>query len=178
MGIVEVLEELMETSEKIVTGIKTTKSLKVSLKKEVCASSSRVEINQLGETSNGKTGRQQVNLITYSSGQDHAGRVGINQPNKTSNGKVKRQQVILITHSMGQDHVLLDFNSKGLISLRTWSKYAFGQIAICIKCYHSKKCLMNGFSSMWIFFSFPLSIALSDEPFFNDQFRMPTANAL
>nr|GMD48992.1 auxin response factor 2-like [Ipomoea batatas] len=27
------------------------------------------------------------------------------------------------------EKVLLDFNSKGLISLRTWSKYAFGQIA-------------------------------------------------
>nr|GMD77928.1 male germ cell-associated kinase [Ipomoea batatas] len=177
MGIVEVLEELMETSEKIVIGIKTTKSLKVSLKKEVCASSRFLRLRSLSRSCVGRTNLQ-VNLITYSSRQDHAGRVGINQLDKTSNGKVKRQQVILITHSMGQDHVLLDFNSKGLISLRTWSKYAFGQIAICIKCYHSKKCLMNGFSSMWIFFSFPLSIALSDEPFFNDQFRMPTANAL
>ncbi|GMY29596.1 Cyclin-dependent [Fagus crenata] len=54
---------------------------------------------------------------------------------------------------------LKDFN----IYLKIWSKCASGQIATSIGCFHSRKFLTGGFSSLEIFFWFPLLIALSGQ---------------
>lgn len=72
--------------------------------------------------------------------------------------------------------ILLDFNSKGLLLLRTWSKCAFGQAATSIKFFHSRKCLIGGFSPLEIF-SFPLSIVLSEQFSLNDLHTRPNANS-
>ncbi|XVE57321.1 hypothetical protein DITRI_Ditri04bG0081800 [Diplodiscus trichospermus] len=58
--------------------------------------------------------------------------------------------------------IALDLDLKGFSFLfKTWNKCASGQIATFSGCFHSKKYLIGGFSSMEIFFWFPLSIALS-----------------
>lgn len=67
--------------------------------------------------------------------------------------------------------VVSDFGLEQLILSRTWSKYASGQIATSTGVFHSKKSLIGGFSSLEIFFLFPLSIALSGELFLSDQYR-------
>lgn len=72
--------------------------------------------------------------------------------------------------------VVSGFDLKGLILLRTWSKYAFGQIATNIGVSHSKKFLIGGFLSLEAFFLFLLSIALSAQLLMNDQYRRPNAN--
>ncbi|PIN24762.1 hypothetical protein CDL12_02507 [Handroanthus impetiginosus] len=66
--------------------------------------------------------------------------------------------------------VVLNFHSKGLILSRTWSKFAFGQIATSTKFFLSRKFLTGGFSLLEIFFLFPSSIALSEKLFLNDQY--------
>lgn len=66
---------------------------------------------------------------------------------------------------------MLNFGVEQLILSRTWSKFAFGQIATSTGIFHSKKSLIGGFSSLEIFFLFPLSIALSEELFLSDQYR-------
>ena len=68
------------------------------------------------------------------------------------------------------------FDLKGLISLRTWSKYAFGQFVTNFGVSHSRKFLIGGFLSLEAFFLFLLSIALSEQLLMNDQYRRPNAN--
>lgn len=68
------------------------------------------------------------------------------------------------------------FVLKELILSRTWSKYAFGQIATSIAVFHFRKCLIGGFSSLELSFSFPLSIALSGQLPLHDQYKRADAN--
>lgn len=72
--------------------------------------------------------------------------------------------------------VASDLALEQLILSRTWSKYASGQIATSTGVFHSKKSLIGGFSSLEIFFLFPLSIALSGELFLSDQYRRLNAS--
>ncbi|KAH6820460.1 hypothetical protein C2S53_002618 [Perilla frutescens var. hirtella] len=72
--------------------------------------------------------------------------------------------------------VVLDFGLEQLILSRTWSKFASGQIATSTGVFHSKKSLIGGFSSLEIFFLFPLSIALSEELFLSDQYKRLNAH--
>ncbi|KAH6783494.1 hypothetical protein C2S52_008453 [Perilla frutescens var. hirtella] len=72
--------------------------------------------------------------------------------------------------------VVLDFGLEQLILSRTWSKFASGQIATSTGVFHSKKSLIGGFSSLEIFFLFPLSIALSEELFLSDQYNRLNAH--
>lgn len=72
--------------------------------------------------------------------------------------------------------VASDLALEQLILSRTWSKYASGQIATSTGVFHSKKSLIGGFSSLEIFFLFPLSIALSGELFLSDQYRKLNAS--
>ncbi|KAA3456328.1 cyclin-dependent kinase F-4-like [Gossypium australe] len=59
---------------------------------------------------------------------------------------------------------------------KTWNKCASGQIATFSGCFHSKKYLTGGLSSMEIFSWFHLSIALSAQSLFNTQSRKRNAN--
>ncbi|TKY70117.1 Cyclin-dependent kinase F-4 [Spatholobus suberectus] len=54
----------------------------------------------------------------------------------------------------------------------TWREFVCGQIATNIGFLHFKKCLIGDFSSLEIFFGFPLLIALSVLLPFNDQHRL------
>ncbi|XWS49344.1 hypothetical protein CRYUN_Cryun13aG0155700 [Craigia yunnanensis] len=68
-----------------------------------------------------------------------------------------------------------DLDIKGFSFLfKTWNKCASGQIATFSGCFHSKK--TGGFSSMEIFFWFPLSIAPSAQSLFNTQHRRRNAS--
>ncbi|KAI3453882.1 hypothetical protein Pfo_010545 [Paulownia fortunei] len=69
--------------------------------------------------------------------------------------------------------VVLNYELKGLILSRTWSKFASGQIASSTGSIHSRNFLTGDFSSLEIFFLFPLSIALSEQLILNDQYRRP-----
>ncbi|KAK6117029.1 hypothetical protein DH2020_049273 [Rehmannia glutinosa] len=66
--------------------------------------------------------------------------------------------------------VVLNYELKGLILSRTWSKFASGQIATSIGFFNSRNFLIGDFSSLEIFL-FPLSTALSE---LNDQYRRYT----
>ncbi|KAK8472169.1 hypothetical protein PHAVU_002G131300 [Phaseolus vulgaris] len=57
----------------------------------------------------------------------------------------------------------------------TWREFVSGQIATSIGFLHSKKCLIGDFSSLEIFFGFPLLIALSVLLPFDDQHRVRDA---
>ncbi|TYI91523.1 hypothetical protein E1A91_D03G198500v1 [Gossypium mustelinum] len=59
---------------------------------------------------------------------------------------------------------------------KTWNKCASGQIATFSGCFHSKKYLTGGLSSMEIFSWFHLSIALSARSLFNTQSRKRNAS--
>lgn len=73
--------------------------------------------------------------------------------------------------------VVLDLDLEGYVFLsKTWRKRSSGQIATSIWFFHSKKCLTGGFSSVEIFFWFPLLIALNGHFCFNDQYRRRDAN--
>lgn len=61
--------------------------------------------------------------------------------------------------------VVLDSDLKKLALPRTWSNFVFGWIATSIGFSHSWKFSTGGFSSLEIFFLFPLSIALSEKQF-------------
>lgn len=71
---------------------------------------------------------------------------------------------------------LVDFNSRVLILLRTWSNCTFAQFASSAKLFHSRKSLIGGSSSVELSFLFLLSIALSEQLLLNDQYRRPNAN--
>lgn len=65
---------------------------------------------------------------------------------------------------------------KGFVLLKTWSMFASGQIASTIGQFHSRKCLTGDFSSVEIFFWFPLLIALSGLLLLNDHSRRRDAS--
>lgn len=71
---------------------------------------------------------------------------------------------------------LVEFNSRVLILLRTWSNCTFAQFALSAKLFHSRKSLIGGSSSVELSFLFLLSIALSEQLLLNDQYRRPNAN--
>ncbi|KAK4557174.1 hypothetical protein RGQ29_007089 [Quercus rubra] len=66
---------------------------------------------------------------------------------------------------------LKDFN----FYCKIWSKSASGQIATNTGCFRSRKFLTGGFSSLEIFFWFPLLIALSGQ-LSNDHCRRRNAS--
>ncbi|KAL6530841.1 hypothetical protein OROGR_014701 [Orobanche gracilis] len=70
--------------------------------------------------------------------------------------------------------VVLNHELKGLISSRTWSKFASGQIATSIWFFNSRNFLTGDFSSSESFL-FPLSIALND---INDQYIIDVRSLL
>ncbi|EYU37517.1 hypothetical protein MIMGU_mgv11b017514mg [Erythranthe guttata] len=67
--------------------------------------------------------------------------------------------------------VVHHFSLKRLISSRTWSKFASGQIATTAEFFHYRNFSTGGLSSVEILFLFPLSIALSEHLFLRDQHR-------
>uniref|UniRef100_A0A0R0IF18 Uncharacterized protein n=1 Tax=Glycine max TaxID=3847 RepID=A0A0R0IF18_SOYBN len=70
----------------------------------------------------------------------------------------------------------LGFNLKDLdLHFETWRVFVSGQIATSIGFLHSKKCLIGEFSSLEIFFGFPLLIVLSVLLPFKDQHRVRDA---
>lgn len=67
-------------------------------------------------------------------------------------------------------------NLKNLdLHFEIWREFVSGQIATSIGFLHSKKCLIGEFSSLEIFFGFPLLIALRVLLRFNDQHRVRDA---
>ncbi|KAH0644357.1 hypothetical protein KY284_032241 [Solanum tuberosum] len=72
---------------------------------------------------------------------------------------------------------LVEFNSRVLILLRTWSNCTSAQIASSAEPFHFRKSLIGGSSSLEISFLFLLSIALSEQPLLNYQYRRPNANS-
>lgn len=70
----------------------------------------------------------------------------------------------------------LGLNLKNLdLHFEIWREFVSGQIATSIGFLHSKKCLIGEFSSLEIFFGFPLLIALRVLLRFNDQHRVRDA---
>uniref|UniRef100_A0A2P2MHM0 Uncharacterized protein n=1 Tax=Rhizophora mucronata TaxID=61149 RepID=A0A2P2MHM0_RHIMU len=68
--------------------------------------------------------------------------------------------------------VVLDLDLNGFISFREiWRECSSGQTATSLWFFHCKKCSTGGFSSLEIFFWFPLSIALSGLFLFDEHHR-------